>query len=297
MQDVIVETLLPADLDEWINHCGSIFEVGPAYFRRHFVADPDKCYESIFVIKNGGAIVSTVRVFCRHIYIGGKIYKMGGIGEVSTNPDFRERGYSYAILKAAGDYMRENKYTISMLGTGRFSHYAKHGFVQVNTYTKSVEANRFASSNSDIRRLNADNFDDMSILYNKYAARNCSLVRSVEYWKNWCAGEIKNPHGLFKNGKLCGYICYDGSVVTEIAASEEDCGVLLSVVPHEENKINIPSFINVKNKVIEEHTNSSMMINIFSPVEINGVNYKSSAELAEYLNSNGGITLWAQDHF
>lgn len=297
MQDVIVETLVPADLDEWINHCGSIFSVGPAYFRRHFVADPDKCCESVFIIRNEGAIVSTVRVFCRHIYIGGKIYKMGGVGEVSTNPDFRARGYSYALLNAACDYMRENKYTVSMLGTGLFAHYAKHGFVQVNTYTKSIEANHCASANSDIRRLNPDKFGDMSLLYNKYAAYNGAIVRSVEYWNSWCAGEIKNPHGLYKNGKLCGYICYDGNNVTEIAASEEDYGALLTVVPAEGNIIKIPSFVNVKNKLTEEHTNSSMMINLFNPVEIHGVTYKTSAELAEYFNANGGIMLWAQDHF
>lgn len=292
-----VETLKPEDFDEWVNHCGSIFEVGAAYFRRHFVADPHKDYNSVFIIKGDGQIISTVRVFDRQVYIGGNIYKMGGIGEVSTNPEYRKRGLSGKILDVAVDYMKNNGFTISLLGTGYFSHYAKHGFSQVNEYSKYVSGEAKYGEH-DIRPLNPGNFHDMSVLYELYSKEmNFPIVRNKEYWKTWCAGEIKNPHGLFRNGRLSGYICFDGNNVTEIIAAKEDHDILLSVVLPQNNSIRTPLFVSTKREFLNDSINNSSMINLFQPIEIDGKRYSTTEEIVEYLNNSGGIVHWAQDHF
>ena len=300
-KNYIVETLKPEDFDEWVNHCGSIFDVGPAYFRRHFVADPHKDYDSVFIIKDDGQIISTVRVFHRQVYIDKKIYKMGGIGEVSTNPDYRKLGLSTKLLKAAVDYMKKNDFCVSSLSTGYFSHYAKHGYVQAKEYSKYVSGTGKidGSGEYDIRPLSPGNFHDMSVLYELYSQElNFSTVRNKDYWKTWCAGEIKNPHGLFRNGRIVGYICYEENRVTELIAAKEDHDILLStVIPHD-NRIRIPLFVTTNREVFETRTNNGTMINLIcEAIEIDGVKYSSSESLAEYFNENGGVVPWAQDYF
>lgn len=303
-----VETLPPQDFDEWVDHCGSIFEVGPAYFRRHFVADPHNDYNSVFIIRNEERkIISTVRVFHREVYIGGKIYKMGGIGEVSTNPAYRRLGLSSKLLDCAAVYMKENNFDLSMLGTGYFSHYAKHGFMQVNSYGKVVSSDLKTglAESADIRPLNAENFHDMAMLYNKYCSKlNCCIVRAKSYWQSWCKEEIKNPHGLFKENKLAGYICFDGSWVTEVAAdvnNNNDIDILLSAVKSDDGKIGIPAFVKTERKIIGEDFHNGTMICVYKPitVEIDNENMilPGTAAVAEYLNNNGGIVMWSQDSF
>ncbi|MCL1859622.1 MAG: GNAT family N-acetyltransferase [Oscillospiraceae bacterium] len=305
--DYKVELLSPNDFDEWVEHCGSVFvETGAAYFRRHFVADPHKDYNAVFIIKSEeNKIISTVRVFHRQVYIGGKIFKMGGIGEVSTNTNYRRLGLSSKLLDAATDYMIENNFDLSMLGTGYFSHYAKHGFMQVKFYNKTVVGHDdpgVPSNLSDIRPLNPENFHDMAMLYNKYCVNlNCCIVRTKEYWQSWCAGEIKNPHGLFKNGKLAGYICFGGGWVSEIVADENDHDILLSAVKPDDGKISVPKFVKTSREVLGEETHNHNMICVYKPIsfEIDGkeIVLADTAEAVEYLNNNGGIVMWGQDGF
>jgi hypothetical protein len=298
-----VETLSSDDFDEWVEHCGSIFDVGPEYFRRHFVNDPHKDYNSVFVIKSEeGKIISTVRVFHRRVYIGGKIYKMGGIGEVSTNTNYRRLGLSYKLLDAAADYMIKNDFDLSVLGTGYFSHYAKHGFMQVNHYGKNVsdKSDNLIAEQADIRPLNPENFHDMAMLYNKYCVNlNCCIVRTKEYWQSWCRGEIKNPRGLFRNNKLAGYICFDGGWVSEIAADENDCDILLSAVKSSDGKISVPEFIKTSREVSGNYKRDDHMICVYKPIDIDGKGkvLSDTASVAEYINKNGGFIMWGQDGF
>jgi len=295
-----VEILSPCDFDEWVEHCDSVFNEKPGYFRRHFVADPHKDYNSVFIIKSEeGKIVSTVRVFHRQVYIGGKIYKMGGIGEVSTNMNYRRMGLSSKLLDAATDYMIKNNFDLSMLGTGYFSHYAKHGFMQVKYYGKDVSDNLKAEQ-ADIRVLNSENFHDMIMLYNKYCAGlNCCIVRTKEYWQSWCAGEIKNPHGLFRDNKLAGYICFDGGYVNELVADENDHDILLSAVKSDDGKISVPKFVKTAREVIDENHYDNDMICVYKPIDVDGKGeiLSDTAAVVEYLNGNGGIIKWGQDSF
>ena len=298
----IVETLSPCDFDEWVAHCGSIFEVGPEYFRRHFVSDPHRDYNSVFIIKNEeGKIISTVRVFQRQVYIGEKIYKMGGIGEVSTNTNYRRWGLSAKLLDAATDYMIKNDFYLSMLGTGYHSHYAKHGFMQVKSYNKNISNTKINNGTTpDIRPLNSDNFHDMAMLYNKYCVNlNCCMVRTKEYWEVWCEKEINNPYGLFKDDKLTGYICFNWNQVSEIVADENDYDVLLSVISSNNEKINLPKFVKTSRKVLDESHNDGEMICVYKPIDVDGKGkiLSETAEVVEYLNNNGGIVMWGQDGF
>ena len=295
----MVETLDPKDFDEWVGHCDSVFGVGADYFRRHFVSDPYRDYDSVFIIKDQAInkIISTVRVFHRQVYIGGKVYKMGGIGEVSTHPDYRGLGLSYKLLEAAAAYMKKNRFDLSMLGTGRYSHYEKHGFMRASFYKKNVDAD-LEITNADIRPLTSENFHEMSGLYDKYCAGlNGCIVRSKEYWREWCAVEIKNPYGLFRDNQLTGYICFEGDKVGELAAGEKDHDILLSAVKPENGKISVPAFVKTQRAVFEEYSHDGTMICVFNPIEIDGIVLKDTTQTVEYLNTHGGIVRCGQDSF
>jgi len=298
-KDYLVETLDPKDFDEWVEHCASVFgfEYAAEYFRRHYMSDPYRENKSIFIIKDDGKIVSTVRVFHRQVYLGGKIYKMGGIGEVSTNKNYRRLGLSYKLMAAATEYMLENNFILSMLGTGYFGHYEKHGFRQVNLYTKTVSADLNIDA-PDIRLLTADNYNEMSELYNKYCSSlNCCMVRTSEYWQEWCAAEMDEPHGLFIDNKLAGYICFDGDWVNELVADDNLHDILLSHVKPEKGKLKMPAFINTGRKFYKQETHSDKMICLYKPVEIDGVTLNDTEQLVDYLNSHGGIVQWGHDGF
>jgi len=296
-----VETLNPRDFDEWVAHCGSIFEVGPDYFRRHFMSDPHRDYNSVFVIKDDEKIVSTVRVFHRQVCLSGKIHKMGGVGEVSTNPSHRKLGLSYKLLEAATEYMKQNDFTLSMLGTGYYSHYEKHGFRQVDSYEKTVDTSVIPANETakTIQPLTVADYDDMAELYAKNCANlNCCMVRTKEYWELWCAGEIKNPHGLFTDNKLAGYVCFDGDWIAEIVANDEliyDC--LLKFVKSD-GEVSVPKFVPTSGKIIKEETHSGTMIRVYKPLGIGGgIVLQDTAAAVEYINANGGIVQWSQDSF
>ena len=301
-EDYIIETLDPKDFDEWVGHCAAVFGFDGAaeYFRRHFMCDPHRDYGSVFIIKAGGKIVSTVRVFRREVYLGGKIYKMGGVGEVSTNPEYQRRGLSYKLMAAATEYMQANGFYLSMLGTGYYGHYEKHGFRQVKHYSKVVSAGCEPVA-ADIRPLTAADYGHMAELYAKHCAGlNCCMVRTGEYWQQWCAAELKNPHGCFDGGKLTGYICYDGGWVSEIIAPDAAvCDCLLSAVKAEKGELVLPKHVETARKLLREGTDDNTMVCLYKPIKIEagGLVLEDTAALVDWLNANGGIMQWSHDGF
>jgi predicted N-acetyltransferase YhbS len=304
-ENYIVETLDPKDFDEWVEHCDSIFDIGAEYFRRHFMNDPHRDYNSVFIIKDDNKIISTVRVFHRQVYIGGKIYKMGGVGEVSTNENYRKLGLSYKLMAAATEYMKKNDFYLSMLGTDYYSHYEKHGFKKANSYPKQTNIG-LIKINAEIRPLTSGHFDDMAVLYEKYCADlNCCMVRTKEYWQEWCAGEMNNEYyrayGIFKENKLAGYVRCGNDYISEIAADKSDHESLVAIAMlagrgSDGDKFYIPAFVETNHKVKEE-IHEGTMICLYKPIEINGIVLQDTAQVAEYFNANGGIVQWGVDGF
>jgi predicted acetyltransferase len=62
-------------------------------------------------------IASTVRVFLRQMKIGEYLFKMGGIGEVSTKEAYRHQGLATKLLHCALEYMNQLEIEISSLHT------------------------------------------------------------------------------------------------------------------------------------------------------------------------------------
>ena len=104
-------TLRREELNQWFDHCAQVFTQGEytdrmrLYFMRHWYNDSRRRLSGIQVAVVDGEIASTIRVFLRNVYLQGRITAMGGIGEVSTKPQFRRQGLSSKLLEMSIAYM------------------------------------------------------------------------------------------------------------------------------------------------------------------------------------------------
>ena len=133
-------------------------------------------------------VVSVVQIFRRPMRIGGCVVQMGGVGNVSTRPEYRRAGYSSSVLRDSVQYMRAAGCDLSVLFTGIQSHYAKEGWVMPPTYRTCLTLPEKLEDSSNAVIQQCDLVRDAHKLREIYdsfnATRTGTIVRSVEYWNN-----------------------------------------------------------------------------------------------------------------
>ena len=97
-----------------------------------FGAFPQKLSAKINKSRN----ISCVRVFVRRVHIGDRVVPIGGIGEVSTNPDFRGQGLATRVMQDAEAVMVHNGCVHAMLP----SSYLTYNSIMLSSLHASVEA-------------------------------------------------------------------------------------------------------------------------------------------------------------
>jgi len=193
-------TLKEPELEKWFYHCASVFgdnqnlDYWLDYFKRHYFNDPLKDISSIFVAVDGSNIASTVRLFYRKIYFYGKEITVGGIGEVSTKPQYRGMGLASRLLRMAIDTMREKKLPISILFASLHNFYGKLGYkvltrefclLDRNTFRKYYEYKTAQAGEVKEIKLSDNDIEIMDEIYRLYSANfNGPVVRNREYWLN-----------------------------------------------------------------------------------------------------------------
>jgi len=163
--------------------------------------DPGYAPGQTFVVERGGEFISHVRVTLRRVRIGDQVGLLGGIGDVSTNPKYRDHGYASACLEEAIRFMREAGCCLSALGTGRLSFYRRLGWeiampdyrVQISADGVPAEAMRGYAR----RRFRLDkDLDGVMALHAAYnASRMLSVARTKRYWRRQLAFNTKLPAG------------------------------------------------------------------------------------------------------
>ena len=76
-------------------------------------------YKNSHIIRENGKIASFVRIFPLVGRVGNQKIKIGGIGGVSTHPNYRGKGYMRKLMDFCVRKMREENYAFSILGGDR----------------------------------------------------------------------------------------------------------------------------------------------------------------------------------
>lgn len=224
--------LRPEELEAWLDHVTSVFTGGRQYFSNHWHNDPWQDAEGIRVALDKGTIVSTVRVFIRKVFLHGEPITFGGIGEVSTRPEYRRRGIATQLLKDSIQFMESRDIAVSLL-FGSQKIYSIEGWEKVPRYYARQFFTAEKQSEWEVRPANFDDEAEvkrLSDLYNGYARKfNGPLVRDdMAYWTQWVRTESPNAYVAERDGNIEGYVSVipreDEFGVKEFIASEEAFG-------------------------------------------------------------------------
>ena len=221
--------LYPDELEAWLDHVSHVFSAGREYFANHWHNDPWKDFEGIRIALDDEKIVSTVRVFIRKMHFQGEQITVGGIGEVSTRPEYRKRGLATQLLKDSIQFMEDREIAISMLhGSQRI--YSAEGWESVPRYyaKKSIQGRKTQEWN--VRPANFQDtkeVEQLATLYNTYSRKyNGTFVRdNIAYWNDWVQTESQHAWVAERDGIIEGYVSVRGRDnelgVKEFAVSEE----------------------------------------------------------------------------
>ncbi|MCA1900826.1 MAG: GNAT family N-acetyltransferase [Candidatus Hydrogenedens sp.] len=170
---------------------------------------PNFLNEHIRIALYNGKVISALRITTDIIRIGEARLKIGGIGWVSTDGHFRNKGIASKVIQNAVQYMKVNSYHLSMLfGIPNFYH--RFGFATtLPEYYASITTREVLSIQpiphkvrkmkpsdiSSIRKIHDENDEDIA----------CSLIRTQAHfavkWREWEQGKTV----LDLNGKILGY--------------------------------------------------------------------------------------------
>lgn len=204
------QSLNPDELETWLDHVTSVFTGGRQYFSNHWHNDPWRDAEGIRIAVDNGTIVSTVRVFIRKMFLHGDPVTVGGIGEVSTLPEYRRRGIATRLLKDAIEFMEDRDIAISLLfGSQRI--YSIEGWEKVPRYYAKQSMTAKKRSEWKIRPANFDDEGEvrrLSDLYDGYARKfNGTVVRDdIAYWTKWVRTESPNVWIAESDDDIEGYV-------------------------------------------------------------------------------------------
>lgn len=106
------------ELNELVEFLARAYGYKSDYFPRHYPhlyhRDMQKRRNN-FVIRDGRRIVSHVGLFPMDILVGRTVFKVGGIGGVGTDPDYRGRGLMRRLLEFVIEVMQKQGYAFSVL--------------------------------------------------------------------------------------------------------------------------------------------------------------------------------------
>jgi len=297
-----IENLDQRDYEKWLDHCDEVFPNPREYFKRHFKNDPDRFLSSVLVIKDGDEIASAIRVFHRRSFLGGKVFSMGGIGEVATKEKYRGKGMASELLDAAVSCMERYGMEISQLGAGSrvINYYSKFGWRSAPYYERTIKKPDPDSPGVNLLPLDAGkNLPSLVRLYGEYAPKHCgALCRSDAYFESWSLPTLKNLTGAYENGELVGYISHNGGFCLECIGPDRLHKALLSAVtPKEDGTISVPGYISGKYEQVSEKVKLSYMLRLIRPITVGSELITSSDQLVTYISEHGGFTYFKGDSF
>ncbi len=228
-----MDTIRPireSELDELIDLlCAVHNPQGHERYRGYIEGDPTWCPSQTPVIVVGSRIVSTLRIWDRRLHLGSTPVRMGGIGGVTTHPDYRGRGLATQLMAQTAEYLRGDGYDLGLLFTEIPAHfYRRLGWCCVPLM--GFRAELYCPPQPGRSALEVLPFDESRdleeavALYQRYnAGRSGSLLRLRPYW-DYAPSRVRGvlPTAIVRGSAgLNGYINWvrddNGARVREVA--------------------------------------------------------------------------------
>ena len=296
------------ELEQVVELCDEAFPKTPReYFERHILKDHTLTLSDTRVLVKGRTIVSSVQVFPRALAWKGQLVGMGGIGNVATLPPEREKGYAGMVLRDAIGYLREKRFSFSLLTTTINPYYERFGYhtIKRRFVVRDLQEARHSAQirmfnrNQDLARV-------MEIYEQFNAGRVGPIVRNEDYWRSqleFC-GEERSLFLVYESGdELVGFIRArrdaDAVRVLEYACTPGSPGVIPSLFEHvacEAGLNRLHLFTSDSEKVSlsfgesdRVQTDTDLMVNFLDP--------SLDTEFKEGLQSDYQLTFWLTDLF
>jgi len=175
---------------------GDVFSVGRAFFQERMDFDSSYDANTTWFATVDGTVASIVQIFPLHIRVGKSSLKIGAMGSVGTNPNFRGMGLAHQILNAQTDWMKNEDYDLSMLLASIHPFYEKVGWKLITEKAYSISRPTISPSNDrlEIIPFEPAYLDDLRAIYEQFNNnRTYTVIRDKSYWQDL----IKWP--LWKN--------------------------------------------------------------------------------------------------
>ena len=155
-----------------------------SFFDNQVKHDPQLQPEHTRLLLDNKTICSCVRIYFRDIYCSDEIIRVGGIGDVGTDPAFQGKGYASRLMKESINFMKENGAVVSILFTRINSFYKKFGYFTLPTLEIQCE---LPPERPDLLWRQAILERDLPALSQIYLQMNNRrtgpVKRNLTYWK------------------------------------------------------------------------------------------------------------------
>jgi GNAT superfamily N-acetyltransferase len=229
---VEIRPIREAELDELFDFLCLVHQhpQGRARYHSYVHGDPTWAPWQTPVVVIDGRLVSTLRIWDRQIHVGATPLRMGGIGGVTTHPDYRRRGLATAMMAHAADTMRSAGMSLGLLFTeipARF--YRRLGWCNVPLagFQASLHHRNPPACEADVVAFEEKrDLQEVIALHQRYnAGRSGTMLRPRTYWD--CAPSRARgvlPDVVVRDDtSLVGYLNWelrsDGAHVKEVAWS------------------------------------------------------------------------------
>ncbi|MBT4501050.1 MAG: GNAT family N-acetyltransferase [Gemmatimonadetes bacterium] len=238
MSEEIVR-LTAADFEDGMDFLNLVFGAyGPQNFETLLPAiyQPTEEWMSCnWAVRKNGKIRAIVGLFPIQWHIGEALFKVAGIGGVSTHPKSRGAGYMKSLMSRCLDEMRDGGYHLSYLGgqRQRYQHYR---------YERCGVSSSFGLNKSNLRHcfdddpgihfepLEKEDTERLARARELHGAQPMHCLRSPANFHNHLRNWHRRPHAaLDREGRMVGYLVAGdkGDQIDELVSDDDDTAMRL----------------------------------------------------------------------
>ncbi|SFC35097.1 Predicted acetyltransferase [Alkalibacterium subtropicum] len=174
-------------------------------------------YGSAYGAFSEDKLTSSLIVYPFEVYYHGSMFKMGGIGNVTSYPEVRGQGSVRSLLETALREMKDNGILISYLAPFSYKFYRKFGYeIAFERRRYKIESGAFGSFEAPEQRVDRVLWEDekeavKSIYHQKMKQAIGPLKRHDWVWEKRIMSPDKKRLALFRDDEGCpqGYVLYD----------------------------------------------------------------------------------------